>query len=542
MREQAGLTNEEIYGIQQLATLNNTTLDKTNEKLLGAAKIYAGRNKIAINEKQILKDVSKASDALKLSLGGGADKLAEAAVKARQFGLSLEQTEKMAESLLNFESSIESELSAELLTGKDLNLEKARSLALSGDTAAAAAEMAKQMGSAAEFGKMNVIQQEALAKSVGMNRDELAKSLLDKEALVKLGVTDAKNGQEAYNKLRAQGLSEAQIAAKLGSDEQARMFEQQSIQERFNQTVEKLKEIFITVGNALMPIFDIFSGIFDVVGPIVGMIGKVVSFMSPILKPMLLIWGAFKGIKLATQGITSLNKTLIAQNAVKTAQAEAQVTAETTKLSLGQRILGVLGLQTAANRFQVVMANELGVAAALRAAMEETILGSFILQGASLLRNVGAYILTNIQATSRAFIENTILGTLIAQAAAWAVANPFKALAGLAVAGVVTAGISSIVKGNDVFSPAQGGSGYGKRTLLAPEGAIQLNDKDNIIATTNPVKADDLMSAPKGTIQVSNKTAPKKEEKIQKVNTYVSLEMSGQKLGQAVHQDQYSIR
>jgi hypothetical protein len=389
---------------------------------------------------------------------------------------------------------------------------------------------------------MNVIQQDALAKSVGMNRDELAKSLTDQVALQKMGAKEGQSAQERYNELRAQGLSQAEIQAKLGKDANADLYEQQSIQERFNQTVEKLKEIFITVGNALMPIFDVFSGILDVVGPIVGMMGKIVSFMSPILKPMLLIWGAFKGIKLATQGITSLNKTLIAQNTIQTTQAEAQVTAETTKLGLGQKILTTLGLQTAANRFQVVMANELGVAAAFRASMEETILGSFILQGVSLVKNLASYILTNIQATSRAFIENTILGTLIAQAAAWAVANPFKALAGLAVAGVVTAGISSMVKGNDIFSPSQGGSGYGKRTLLAPEGAIQLNDRDNIIATTNPMQADDLMSSPKGTIQVSNKTTPKKEEKIQKVNTYVSLEMSGQKLGQAVHQDQYSIR
>lgn len=542
MREQAGLTNDEIYGIQQLATLNNVTLEETNEKLLGAARAYAGKNKLAINEKQILKDVSKASDALKLSLGGGVDKLAEAAIKARQFGLSLEQTESMAESLLNFESSIESELSAELLTGKDLNLEKARSLALSGDTAAAAAEMAKQMGSAAEFGKMNVIQQEALAKSVGMGRDELAKSLIDQVALQKMGAKEGQSAQERYNELRAQGLSQAEIQAKLGKDANTDLYEQQSIQERFNQTVEKLKEIFITVGNALMPIFDIFSGIFDVVGPIVGMIGKIVSFMSPILKPMLLIWGAFKGIKLATQGITSLNKTLIAQNTIQTTQAEAQVTAETTKLGLGQKILTTLGLQDAVLAYQ--MAKEEGMTSfvALREAMEQTVLGTLVLQGASLLRNIGAYILTNVQAASRAFLENTILGTLIAQAAAWAVANPFKALAGLAVAGVVTAGISSMVKGNDVFSPAQGGGGYGKRTLLAPEGAIQLNDRDNVIATTNPMKADDLLSPSKGAIQVSNKTAPKKEEKIQKVNTYVSLEMSGQKLGQAVHQDQYSIR
>ena len=59
---------------------------------------------------------------------------------------------------------------------KDLNLEQARLLALNGDIAGAAAEVAKQVGSSADFGKMNVIQQEAIAKSVGMSRDELAQS------------------------------------------------------------------------------------------------------------------------------------------------------------------------------------------------------------------------------------------------------------------------------------------------------------------------------------------------------------------------------
>ena len=35
-------------------------------------------------------------------------------------------------------------------------------------------------------------------------------------------------------------------------------------------------------------------------------------------------------------------------------------------------------------------------------------------------------------------------------------------------------------KGDDVVSP-----GYGKRTLMAPEGAIALNDKDTVIAGTD---------------------------------------------------------
>jgi hypothetical protein len=59
--------------------------------------------------------------------------LAEAATQARALGLSLEQVDAIAGSILDFESSIEKELSFELLTGKQINLEKARELALNND-------------------------------------------------------------------------------------------------------------------------------------------------------------------------------------------------------------------------------------------------------------------------------------------------------------------------------------------------------------------------------------------------------------------------
>jgi hypothetical protein len=101
------------------------------------------------------------------------------------------------------------------------------------------------------------------------------------------------------------------------------------------------------------------------------------------------------------------------------------------------------------------------------------------------------------------------LATLIAQAAAWAVANPFTAIAGLAIAGTVAAGLYSMIKGNDVMSPGESSGGYGKRTLMGPEGAIQLNNKDTVIAGTDLFKkGDDVMSGPKGAITVANSTAP----------------------------------
>jgi hypothetical protein len=83
-------------------------------------------------------------------------------------------------------------------------------------------------------------------------------------------------------------------------------------------------------------------------------------------------------------------------------------------------------------------------------------------------------------------------------------------IGGLAM--VVGAMSSSKSKVNDGVFPAVGGSGYGKRTLFGPEGAIQLNNKDTVIAGTNLFdKGDDVVPGPKGAISVSNSTSPKKE-------------------------------
>ena len=118
LREQAGFTNDELIGIQKLSLVNGKTLEDNTSEILGSAKAYASQNKLIVNEKEILKEVNKSSASLKLSLGGSTAALAESAVKAKQFGLSLEQAGDMAQSLLNFESSISSELEAELLTDR----------------------------------------------------------------------------------------------------------------------------------------------------------------------------------------------------------------------------------------------------------------------------------------------------------------------------------------------------------------------------------------------------------------------------------------
>ena len=291
LREKAGFTNEELTAMYKMSLVTGKSVEQTSEEFLGGAKALSAQKGLAINVKQLMKETSNASAAMKLSVVGGAKGLAEAAVQAKALGVNLEQVDKIADSLLQFESSISSELEAELLTGKQLNLERARLAALNNDIATVAEEINNQIGGSAEFSKMNRIQQEAFAKAVGMSREELAKSLVEQEALQRIGFKTAEAAKARYDLLR-KTMSAQEAAAALGNDELARQYEQQSVQERFTQAVEKLKDVFVSIidgplgsileaianilsnTTALYTIFGAISG-FMVGGPVGALIGAV---------------------------------------------------------------------------------------------------------------------------------------------------------------------------------------------------------------------------------------------------------------------------
>jgi hypothetical protein len=313
LTKQAGYTHDELMGIEKLSLAQGKSLNDNVKLTLGSAKAHAATRGLMINEREVLKEVNKMSASLKLSLGGSVDRMAEAVVKTKALGLSIEQAEKMASGLLEFESSISSELEAEVLTGKSLNFEKARLLALNNDVAGAAEEIVKQVEKAGDFTKMNRIQQEAVAKAAGMTRDELAQSIIDKKALAKLDVEGAKTAKEAYEKLKQQGLSEQQIREKLGDDELAQQLESQSLQEKFNATVEKLKEIFISLSGPILDIANALTPVFKVIGGIASGIGAIVNFLNKwTFGTLPLLIGGFLTLKLLSGGIgTALLKGLV---------------------------------------------------------------------------------------------------------------------------------------------------------------------------------------------------------------------------------------
>ena len=493
---QAGFQHSELMEIEKLSLSQNKSLKDNTKEILGGAKAYASRNGIIVNEKEVLKEVNKMSSSLKLSLGGSATKMAEAVVQAKMFGLTLEQAEKMSSSLLQFESSIESELSAELLTGKELNFEKARQLALEGKTAEAAAEVARQVGSSKDFTKMNVIQQEALAKAAGMERDELAQSLIDKEAMVALTGVEGATAKERYNTLR-KTMTAQEAAAKLGDEQLANQMEQQSVQERFAQATEKLKEVFIQIAEPVLAI----------VSPLMNLVGSVLPLINVLLQPIVytfqfisdIISSIVSGIS-ESKGlmITLLATATLFGVAMNYAAIQAGVIATKKELSLmwdGKGLIiekGKAALQALQLGYQAAMGNY----AAKRALVEKT----------GFMRSIGEAMMKVV--SSLASIP--VVG--------WAL--------GLAAAGTVAA-LGYKYMNDGIISSKSGGSGYGDRVLYGPEGAIAFNNKDTIVAGTDLFKkGDDVMSAPKDTLKVSNKTSP--SPKPPDTNTQLLEEMKKQ--------------
>ena len=211
LREAAGFTNEELMGIQQLTLANGATLKENTGEFLAQAQASAAQNGVLLNEKELLKGISDVSAAITLSFGKNPALIADAVATTKALGMELSQVDAIADSLLNFEQSIANELEAELLLGKNINLEKARQAALNNDLATVAKEIADQAGTSAEFAAMNRLQQEALAKSVGMSREDLAQTLFVQEQLAGATGEEAAKRQAALDARIAEvGLAQAQ--------------------------------------------------------------------------------------------------------------------------------------------------------------------------------------------------------------------------------------------------------------------------------------------------------------------------------------------
>jgi len=260
LRETAGLTSEEMMGIQKLSLATGQSFDDIADSTLKQVAALNESTGIQINSKKVMAEIANTSEATQLSLGKSGPALAAAITTAKGLGMELSKVEDIAGSILNFEQSIQDELAAELLLGKNINLEKARQAALNNDLETVATEIAKQAGSAAEFAEMNRIQQDALAKAVGMSRDELGKTLFIQEQLKGASGIDKENRAKMLESLTDQyGLEKAQQMLK--EKGLKNLLNQASETEKIQASFDKINEFVKKIGAAFAPVVEMMGSV-----------------------------------------------------------------------------------------------------------------------------------------------------------------------------------------------------------------------------------------------------------------------------------------
>lgn len=303
LRDQLGLSAEEAINLAANSAIAGQNVQTVADQAYNAVDAFNLQNKTAINARKILQETANVSKDLGARFAFNTSEIARAVTEAKNLGLTLNDVSGIADNLLQFESSITAELEAELLTGKDLTLEKARQLALNNDLAGLAKELEAQNVSTLEYSKMNRFQQEAIAKAVGMTTEQLGKSLY----------------QQELNNLSAE-----QFKAIYG-EQNYEAAKQVSIQQRLEKAITK-------VADALTPVLELFASLASNAGLLYGSIALI---------------GAISLAK--TIGSLAIMATTLSASAVGAAGLASALTLGVAAVAIVAGIASIVGALSSAN-------------------------------------------------------------------------------------------------------------------------------------------------------------------------------------------------
>ena len=277
-----GMTADQANQLAKFSAGNNKSLKANNEALVAGVNSYNAQNKGGILAKGVLEDIASVSVDIGILYTGFPEKLGAAGAAAAAMGTNLAGVKKLAEGLLDFENSIAKEMEAELLTGKQLNLEKARQFALSNDLEGVSKELMNQGITQASFSKMNAFAQKAQAEALGMSTEEMAKMLMQQG----LSLDMSEEGLSAAQKQTLEGMK-AKEASK------------------------KMEAAMAKISQALAPIVGIFASVVTFIAKIVSYKPVLISLMAAFaLSKMKSVGAAFGGIKDSLGGAVDNMKSL----------------------------------------------------------------------------------------------------------------------------------------------------------------------------------------------------------------------------------------
>ena len=256
LRKELGLS---VEGTTRLAlNANRTGIELEKQDKLMARGLITAEKQLGVNldGRAAFKAVSELTGIIRANMGRNYQEMIKTVGAAQALGLTMQDLANIGESMLNFQSSIEAELTAELFLGKQLNLEKARLYALTGDYGNLQKEIVSQLGSEYEFLKLNTLQKKKYAEALGMSVDQMSNLVMAEADL---------------NSLKDQAVAR-------GDTELLNMLKQRELQEKLADIIAKVQTAFISmaegpIGNLVEGFAKVLESATAVKAIIIGMAG-----------------------------------------------------------------------------------------------------------------------------------------------------------------------------------------------------------------------------------------------------------------------------
>ena len=254
MTKNLGLSAEQASKMEQFSRATGTNAQDQTAFTMGMTTMENKRYGVAVSQKAVAQEIATISSNIALSTKAQGNNLESAVHAAKRLGLSMAQVETIAGGLLDFETSITAEMEAELLIGRDLNLERARLAALNNDMETVAKEVTKQGITQASFAGMNAVQQSSVAKALGMTAKGMGDMLIRQTALKKLGpdIKDEGDVAKLIQQMRKDGATEEEITKKIGNVQLQEAAQNKTMQEQIRTLIDNLA---VTVMPVILKVF-----------------------------------------------------------------------------------------------------------------------------------------------------------------------------------------------------------------------------------------------------------------------------------------------
>ena len=169
--QNAGVAGSEVVKFNKvMMDLTGSSFDVSTNMAKTAVNMAKSAN---VSSAKVLSDMASSAGKFAEFSMNGAEGFAAAAVEAAKVGASVEGILGAADKLLDFESSITAQFKAQVLTGKQINTERARQLSLDGDIAGLTQEIQSIVGSVGDIQSLNVIQRQSVADAIGISVQDL---------------------------------------------------------------------------------------------------------------------------------------------------------------------------------------------------------------------------------------------------------------------------------------------------------------------------------------------------------------------------------